>query len=41
MPRGVGKGLEAGFFSYLNKPIKVKEFMDALDTALTSVEAHA
>jgi PAS domain S-box-containing protein len=41
MPRDIAKGLEAGFFSYLTKPIKVKEFMDALDTALTSVEAHA
>jgi CheY-like chemotaxis protein len=34
IPRDIEKGLEAGFFSYLTKPIKVNEFMDALDTAL-------
>jgi PAS domain S-box-containing protein len=41
MPRDIEKGLEAGFVSYLTKPIKVKEFMEALDTALESVNAHA
>lgn len=34
MPRDIEKGLEAGFFRYLTKPIKVQEFMDTLDTAL-------
>ena len=34
MPRDIKKGLEAGFFRYLTKPIKVNEFMDALDVAL-------
>jgi CheY-like chemotaxis protein len=34
IPRDIEKGLEAGFFSYLTKPIKVNAFMDALDTAL-------
>ena len=34
MPRDIKKGLEAGFFRYLTKPIKVDEFMDALDRAL-------
>ena len=34
MPRDITKGLEAGFFSYLTKPIKVNEFMDMLDVAL-------
>ncbi len=34
VPRDVEKGLEAGFFNYLTKPIKVNEFMDALDAAL-------
>ena len=34
MPRDIEKGLEAGFFRYLTKPIKVNEFMDALDVAL-------
>jgi PAS domain S-box-containing protein len=41
MPRDIAKGLEAGFFSYLTKPIKVKEFMDALDAALASAQPHA
>ena len=30
----IAKGLEAGFFRYLTKPIKVNEFMDSLDLAL-------
>jgi PAS domain S-box-containing protein len=34
MSRDVEKGLEAGFFRYLTKPIKVKEFMEALDVAM-------
>ena len=34
MPRDVKKGLEAGFFRYLTKPIKINEFMEALDLAL-------
>jgi len=34
VPRDIEKGLEAGFFRYLTKPIKVIEFMDALDVAL-------
>jgi PAS domain S-box-containing protein len=34
MPRDIKKGLEAGFFRYITKPIKVVEFMDALDSAL-------
>jgi PAS domain S-box-containing protein len=34
MPRDIEKGLEAGFFRYLTKPIRVKEFMDTLDEAL-------
>jgi PAS domain S-box-containing protein len=41
MPRDIERGIEAGFFSYLTKPIKVKEFMEALDAALESVVAHA
>jgi len=39
VPRDVEKGLEAGFFNYLTKPIKVNEFMDALDAALASAAA--
>jgi PAS domain S-box-containing protein len=34
MPRDIEKGLEAGFFRYLTKPIKIHEFMNALDGAL-------
>jgi CheY-like chemotaxis protein len=34
MPRDIEKGLEAGFFRYLTKPIKVDEFMITLDEAL-------
>jgi CheY-like chemotaxis protein len=38
MPRDIEKGLEAGFFRYLTKPIKVKEFMDTLSAALEFAE---
>jgi CheY-like chemotaxis protein len=34
MPRDIEKGLKAGFFRYLTKPIKVNEFMDTRETAL-------
>jgi len=34
MPRDIVKGMEAGFFRYLTKPIKVSEFMDTLRMAL-------
>jgi PAS domain S-box-containing protein len=34
MPHDIERGLEAGFFNYLTKPIKVVQFMDALDVAL-------
>jgi CheY-like chemotaxis protein len=34
MLRDIEKGLEAGFFRYLTKPIKIIEFMNALDDAL-------
>jgi CheY-like chemotaxis protein len=34
VPRDIANGLEAGFLNYLTKPIKVNEFMDALDVAL-------
>jgi len=38
MPRDIKRGLEAGFFHYLTKPIKIKEFMDAINTALEFAE---
>ena len=34
MPRDIAKGMDAGFFRYLTKPIKVVEFMDTLNAAL-------
>lgn len=34
MPRDIQRGLEAGFFRYLTKPIKLNEFMETLDVAL-------
>jgi PAS domain S-box-containing protein len=42
MPRDIEKGLHAGFFGYLTKPIKVNEFMHTLDIALEFAreEAH-
>ena len=38
IPSDIKKGLDAGFFRYLTKPIKVNEFMDALDMALELAE---
>ncbi len=40
MPHDIEKGLEAGFFRYLTKPIKVNEFMAALDEGLALSESH-
>lgn len=41
MPRDIEKGLKAGFYRYLTKPIKVKDFMDTLDLALCAAESQA
>jgi len=41
IPRDIEKGLEAGFCRYLTKPIKVHEFMDALDEALALAAASS
>ena len=38
MPHDIEKGLEAGFFRYITKPIKVKEFMETLNLALEYAE---
>ena len=35
IPRDIQKGLEAGFYRYLTKPINVHAFMEALQQALT------
>ncbi|MEO8103840.1 MAG: ATP-binding protein [Betaproteobacteria bacterium] len=34
MPRDIEKGLKAGFFNYVTKPIRVPQLMSALDAAL-------
>jgi len=40
MPHDIRKGLEAGFCSYLTKPIKVDEVMNALDSTLDLLETR-
>jgi PAS domain S-box-containing protein len=40
VPRDIEKGMEAGFFRYLTKPIRVVEFMEALDVALNFAAQH-
>jgi CheY-like chemotaxis protein len=40
MPGDIAKGLAAGFFRYLTKPIKVAEFMDTLDMALAYADTQ-
>jgi CheY-like chemotaxis protein len=40
MHHDIEKGLEAGFFRYLTKPIKVNEFMETLDMALSFATAQ-
>jgi CheY-like chemotaxis protein len=37
-PRDIERGLKAGFFRYLTKPVRVDELMEALDSCLTHVE---
>ena len=34
VPHDIARALDAGFFNYLTKPIKVDQFMEALDVAL-------
>ncbi|MDO8597120.1 MAG: response regulator [Sulfuricaulis sp.] len=41
LPRDIERGLEAGFFRYLTKPIRINEFMDTLDVALKFSEQEA
>jgi CheY-like chemotaxis protein len=38
MPHDIKKGLEAGFFRYITKPIDVNEFLEALEMALEFAE---
>jgi len=41
MPLDIERGQKAGFFRYLTKPIKVNEFMEALNVALEFAEQKA
>jgi len=41
IPRDIEKGLEAGFFQYLTKPVRVDEFMETLDVALEYAKVQA
>jgi CheY-like chemotaxis protein len=34
MPRDIEKGMRAGFFRYLTKPVRLNELMDSLNAAL-------
>ncbi len=38
IPRDIERGMNAGFFRYLTKPIKIEEFMETLDLALNTIE---
>jgi PAS domain S-box-containing protein len=41
IPSDIEKGLEAGFFRYLTKPIKVNQFMETLDMVLKHAKTEA
>jgi signal transduction histidine kinase/ActR/RegA family two-component response regulator len=41
IPRDIEKGLEAGFFQYLTKPVRVNEFMETLDGALEHAKVRS
>jgi len=41
MPRDIQRGLEAGFARYITKPIKVAQFLEALDLVLERAEESA
>jgi CheY-like chemotaxis protein len=40
LPLDIKKGLKAGFFRYLTKPIRIGEFMEALNVALEFAGSH-
>ncbi|MGZ3254551.1 MAG: response regulator, partial [Burkholderiaceae bacterium] len=39
MPRDIQKGIDAGFFRYITKPINIDEFNEAINGALRLMEA--
>ena len=39
-PGDIEKGLKAGFFNYITKPIKVNQFMESLNDALVFSQTH-
>ena len=39
MPRDIERAIGAGFYDYLTKPIKVKQFVEVLDEALIVAKA--
>ncbi len=41
MPRDIDRGMKAGFFRYLTKPIRVDELMETLSVALQLAKARA
>jgi CheY-like chemotaxis protein len=41
MPRDIEFGLEVGFFSYITKPFKIREFMKTLNVAMEFAEKAA
>jgi PAS domain S-box-containing protein len=41
MPRDIEEGLEAGFFRYLTKPVKLGEFLETVDVALHFARTQA
>ena len=41
LPDDIAQALQAGFFRYLTKPIKIEEFMEALDTAFKFAATRA
>jgi len=41
MPRAVAKGLAAGFFRYLTKPLMLDAFSEALDSALAATRSRS
>ena len=40
MPRDIEKGIEAGFYRYLTKPINIDEFNEAIDITLAMIDGQ-